>query len=463
MPHQSFRRGPIAFSILLGFLINSIPVHAGSIRSTWIVQFSSRQAQQLAEKELQSLVKHAGARYEPLLVQTLAVGKITVPRPISPESRHLLKEKIRRTSGLLRLEENIDFQSDESSTSPVTLSSLGTRPLLPGTPDDYFSKQWALRNEGHNEPISIDKMSPVAGVPGCDINAEKAWQINSGHPTIRIALIDSGVDYTHPDLAGNIWTNEKERMGQPGVDDDGNGYVDDIHGFNFVTHTGDPMDDRGHGTHCAGSMAARHDGHGISGVLANAQILAIKFMDGSGHGGLDAALEALEYAIRAKPSVINCSWGGDVQSEILKELIKKAGDNNIMVVAAAGNLRGRDNDANPAYPASYDFDHVISVSAHDAQAWHAHFSSWGKKSVDLAAPGSNILSTSLQSGYKVSSGTSMAAPIVTAAVALLRDTHPELSLREIHERIVNRAVPEANLKDKNASGGRLDLFRLIQN
>jgi subtilisin family serine protease len=323
------------------------------------------------------------------------------------------------------------------------------------TDDPQFSQLWGLSNTGKNEPKG------KAGVVGADINATKAWELTTGSHQIKIAVIDTGVDYNHPDLKGNIWINEKELNGKPGVDDDGNGFVDDIHGYNFAANTSDPMDGHGHGTHVAGTIGALHNnGVGVAGVMGEVTIVPVKFLDDSGSGTLEAALKAIDYATELNVDIMSNSWGGGGRSQALEDAIKRASDKGIIFTAAAGNS-STDNDATPSYPASYDVPNVVSVAALTAQNDLASFSSYGKNSVHIAAPGQNILSTVKGGGYEIMSGTSMATPHVSGVLGLLLAKEGRMPHEVMKERLTMTGVPVAALRGKTQTASRIDAYNLL--
>lgn len=318
--------------------------------------------------------------------------------------------------------------------------------------DPMLEKLWGLRNFGQNDKSSLSPMGP--GIEGIDIDAERAWEITQGSEDIIIAVIDTGVDYNHPDLQENIWTNTAELNGQAGVDDDGNGFVDDIYGYNFVTTAGaaDPKDDHGHGTHCAGTIGARgDDGKGIVGVTWKAKLMSLKFLSASGSGSLEGALRSIDYATKMGAHIMSNSWGGGGFSQALKESIERAHAAGIVFVAAAGNSSA-DNDTRPAYPATYDVPNVISVAAMDNRGQLASFSSYGKRTVHVAAPGVNVFSSVLRNGYDTWSGTSMATPHVSGIAALLLANEPTMTNVEVKERLIRTARPLPGLKNKTRSG-----------
>lgn len=330
-----------------------------------------------------------------------------------------------------------------------------------------FSKQWALQNLGKNEPVSTTQMSPLDGVVGADLNMLKAWQLTKGSKDIVIAVIDTGVNYEHEELEDNMWVNLAEKNGRRGVDDDGNGFVDDIHGYDFVGDDGKPKDANGHGTHCAGVIGASHSKGKIYGAMKDVSIMAVAMMDRRGRGKLEQSIKAVGYAIENGADVLSNSWGSRGYSEILENLIKKANEKGIVVVAAAGNARFNNNDDSPTYPATYNSPNIISVAAYNAQERHAAYSSYGPNTVHVSAPGTNIISTYIRKRryrevYRVTSGTSMATPYVAGLVGLYLSHHGKgKSPEEIKNILINSSVPATDLTDKTVSGGRVDAYQFL--
>ena len=324
--------------------------------------------------------------------------------------------------------------------------------------DASFSKQWGLSNNGKNGGI----FSP--GIAGEDINAMKAWDITkgaTGDKTIKIAVIDTGVEYTHPDLKAQMDVNLAELNGKPGVDDDGNGYVDDIYGYDFANKDGDPADGHGHGTHCAGVIGAGHNNIGVAGVMANVKIVAIKFLSDKGSGETIDAIAAIDYAIKRGVNVMSNSWGGGDKEQSLLDAITAAEQAGITFVAAAGN-ESNNNDSTPSYPANYDVSNVISVGSYTSAGAKSSFSNYGLKTVHVTAPGSTILST-YKGSYANLSGTSMATPHVSGVVGLLLSKEPGLTPAEIRERLIRTSTQTTKLKSSSLSGGRVDAYRALMN
>jgi len=317
--------------------------------------------------------------------------------------------------------------------------------------DPLFPKQWDLNNTGQLTGTST---------PGPDIGALAAWNITTGSSSVVIAVIDSGVDYNHVDLAANMWVNPSE-CNTNGLDNDGDGYVNDCHGINAITHTGDPMDDFFHGTHVAGTIGAvGNNALGLTGINWNVSILACKFLDSSGNGTDADAITCLDYVALKKDSGVNIvasnnSWGATTNSQALHDAIVAQRMRGILFVAAAGNgdPAGMDNDQMPVYPCSYDLSNVICVaSAIDSISL---FSNYGLGTVHLAAPGEAIWSTVLNNGYDSYDGTSMATPHITGVIGLLKAQDPARDWRALKNLVLAGAVPPTQGKIPTLTGGRL--------
>lgn len=316
-----------------------------------------------------------------------------------------------------------------------------------GQPNDpRFAEQWALNNLGKN-----------GGKELADIGALHAWTKTQGSEKVVVAVLDSGVDYTHEDLVANMWTRPDA---VPEYNDEELGSFDDVHGFDADANAGDPMDDNGHGTHCAGIIGAEGDNaKGVVGINWNVSIMPLKFLGRGGFGTTKNAIEAINYAIDRKQKgvnvrVINASWGSTQYSRALEAAIRAAGEQGILFVAAAGN-NGTDNDKRAHYPSNYNLPNVISVAALDRTDSMASFSNFGVKTVHIAAPGREILSTWLGDAYREASGTSMAAPYVSGVAALILASEPNLSVAKLRERILGSVDKIPSLESKVASGGRL--------
>ncbi len=387
-------------------------------------------------------------------------------------SYFLLKTHSLATSSLVSLLENqpeVDFAEPnyiyKMIGSTPTLESILTGSLSENyssmaPTDPLYGKLWGLKNTGSNEPDRNGGNSTTPGVSGADVEAEKAWSITRGSKKVVVAVIDTGIDYNHPDLKNNIWTNEKEIPGN-NIDDDSNGYVDDIHGWNAHGKNGNPMDGNSHGTHCAGTIGAEHNnGIGVAGVMSDVTLMAVKFLSDEGSGSLADAVEAIDYATKMNVDVMSNSWGGGGFSQALENSIKAAKEKGIVFVAAAGNDNSN-NDSRPSYPATYQVDNVISVASHTAQDVLSSFSNFGKRSVHVAAPGSNILSSTPNGEYKVYSGTSMATPHVSGVVGLFISELGRVPVLELRNRLMATTVPVSSYRKTTVAGGRVSAYNFL--
>ncbi|MCL1124547.1 S8 family serine peptidase [Shewanella surugensis] len=326
-----------------------------------------------------------------------------------------------------------------------------------GAPDDpSFISLWGMHNTGQD-----------GGTADADIDAVEAWDISTGDSNIVIGVIDTGVDYNHEDLQANIWTNPNEIAGN-GIDDDGNGVIDDIHGFSAVNNNGDPMDGNGHGTHVSGTIGAKgNNGVGVAGVNWDVTIVGCQFLDASGSGSTEGAIACIDYMTDLKINhgvdikATNNSWGGGGFSQALKDSIDAAGDAGILFFAAAGNS-AVDNDVNPHYPSSYDSEALMSIASTDRNDNMSSFSQWGLTSVDMGAPGSSILSTTPSNGYSTYSGTSMATPHMAGAAGLVWSVNPDLSPVEMKQLLMESGDTNADLIGKTVAGTRLNVANALE-
>jgi len=333
----------------------------------------------------------------------------------------------------------------------IHLENAPEGPLVPIFPSDpQFSDQWALANSGQK-----------GGKQGADISAGLAWATTTGSDKVVVAVLDTGVDYTHEDLVENMWVRPATM--EPYHDSE-LGTIDDLNGYNAIDNASDPMDDNGHGTHCAGIIGAEGENNiGIAGVNWKVQIMPLKFMNAGGFGTTKDAIEAINYVINRKKAgvnvrIISASWGSTQKSRALGDVIRKAYENDILFVAAAGNS-STDNDRTPHYPSSYP--NVISVAALDRHDQLASFSNFGAKSVMIGAPGVDILSTWLGNEYEEKSGTSMATPVVSGVAALLVAQNPNISVEDLSKRLMASTDPIVALKGKTVSGGRINAAKAL--
>ena len=368
--------------------------------------------------------------------------------------RWQLKEsagKVLREQVLTRLREEPEVEWAEPNYSRYPL-------IVPN--DQMFDSQWHLVNTGQS-----------GGTPGADIQAVDAWDMTTGDSDVVVAILDSGIDYTHPDLRKNMWHNPGEDWtaedtpGNNGIDDDHNGYIDDYYGIDAANDSGNPIDTYGHGTHVAGIVgAAGNNGVGITGVTWHVQLMALKFLDP--YGSVADEIECISYILDQKEKgipvrVVNASFGDSLSSRFEKEAIESLMSAGIMMSTSAGNA-GSDLDGwKNSYPASYAHQNIISVAASDNNDRLASFSNYGFHSVDVAAPGVEILSTYLNGSYNTLIGTSMAAPQVSGTLALLHAQKP-LSVEEARERILRGVDQNDYLSGRLFSNGRLNVFKALR-
>jgi subtilisin family serine protease len=361
--------------------------------------------------------------------------QLVAPRP--GISRSKLIERLERSTKVLYAEPDY--------------ARVGT--LIPTDP--YFDVQWGLHNTGQS-------VAGVRGTADADIDGPEAWDLITGSPTAAVAVVDSGIDYGHPDLQANVWTNAGESGNgreANGLDDDGNGYVDDWRGWDWVEADNDPLDLNGHGTHVAGTIGAKgDDGTGVAGVSWSARLLPLRALDAEGTGYVSDVIEAYLYAESKQVKLVNASLGSSGFSQAERDAIASAPET--LFVVAAGN-DGEDNDLFGHYPCNYTLDNVICVAASDQSDALAYFSDYGKVTVDLAAPGVRVASTWLGGQWAFASGTSMATPHVAGAAALALAQRPGSSTGDLKQAILGSVDQRPALQNKVATGGRLNAYRAV--
>jgi thermitase len=397
------------------------------------------------QKSLMNLKSYGAelARTIELSAETLHVVKVDYSKSLDSTINSLLSDP-----NVVYAEPNFIYTIVHPiAPTPVEnfLASLAPAPLeLNYTPNDpQFGRLWGLRNTGDNEPNGR-----VAGVAGADIKAIQAWDLTRGSRDVTIAVIDTGIDYRHEDLRDNMWVNPDPN-------------AEDVHGYNFVNNTGNPWDGNGHGTHCAGTIGAIHNNAlGVAGVMADVSLVAVKFLSDAGSGTTENAIRAVDYATRLNVDIMSNSWGGGGRSQALEDAISRANDAGILFIAASGNS-GTNNDTRPHYPSNYNLPNVISVAATTAQDTLASFSTFGRNTVHIAAPGHNVLSSIQNNRYAVFSGTSMAAPHVSGALGLLLAQEGRMPIEEARERLLATTDPLASLRGRTVNGGRLNAHNLL--
>jgi thermitase len=381
-------------------------------------------------------------------------GLVAIDDLDNADAQKVAEQYSAMSDAVLYAEPNFQIKLDDPANTfaPIDSSSRENDPAGPNDP--MFNDQWALSNLGQN-----------GGKQNADISALKAWQKTTGSNKVVIAVLDSGVDYTHQDLVSNIWFRPDNI---PQYTDSELGTFNDEHGFNLTDNVSDPMDDNGHGTHCAGIIGAEgNNDEGIAGINWNVQIMPLKFLGRGGFGTTKDAIEAINYAIDRKQKgvnirVISASWGSTQYSKALEDTIRAAGEAGILFVAAAGN-DGTSNDKRPHYPSNYDLPNVISVAATDKNDQLASFSNFGVKTVHIAAPGREILSTWLGDQYREASGTSMATPYVSGVAGLILAAEPDLTVAKLRERLLKSVDKIESLNGKIESGGRLNAAKALGN
>ncbi len=324
-----------------------------------------------------------------------------------------------------------------------------TTQTAPG--DTFFSYQYAWENSD-----------------GADVRATEAWDEARGRFTVIVASIDTGVDYLHPDLGLNIWTNPGEAGAHcyDGIDNDHNGFVDDCRGWNFIANNNDPRDDSNHGTHTSGTIGAlTNNAQGVAGANWDVQIMPVKCFDSTGSGTTAGAISAIDYAVGNGAVVLNNSWGATSHDPALLEAIRRAQAHGVLFIASAGNtsLSGSNNDVVPFFPCSYSEsntftsfdppDNILCAASTDSNDDLAADSNFGSATVQLGAPGVSILSTIRSGGYAFMSGTSMATPHVTGGAALLKGCRATLNYASVKNILMQTARPDPALTGKTVTGG----------
>lgn len=376
-------------------------------------------------------------------------------------------------------------EADKKKDNPA----IPTAPQPTSGDDPLYNKQWGM----------------------IDNRVKEAWKGNLLSPMVQkpmvVAVIDTGVDYTHEDLLPNMWRNPGEtgtdaqgrNKETNGVDDDNNGFVDDVVGWDFASNDNKPYDlavdpmqllmgggNPGHGTHCAGNVgAAANNGKGVVGVAPNVKIMALRFLTEKGGGTTADAIKSIKYAVDNGALITSNSWGSEgedpdagEENKALRDMIQYAEDKGTLFIAAAGNGHSgvgydNDTDAKPSYPASYDHESIISVAALDNQDQLGAFSNWGARTVDIGAPGVKVFSTTVGNNYSDTvidlmgftaywDGTSMATPHVSGAAALYWAAHPEKDWRQVKAAIYQSVKQIPSLKGKVTTGGKLDVLKLMQ-
>lgn len=352
----------------------------------------------------------------------------------------------------------VNVQPGMSTKDALSLLSSNSQVLY--AEPNYIVSTTAIPNDPRfAELYGLDNNGQTGGTTDADIDAPEAWDSQTGTDVV-VAVIDTGLDYNHEDIAGNVWSNPGE-IPNNGIDDDNNGYIDDTRGWDFVNDDNDPFDDNDHGTHVSGTIAAvGNNGIGVAGVNWSARIMPLKFLSARGSGSTADAISALDYAVMMGARISNNSWGGGAFSQALFDSIAAAQTAGHLFVAAAGNSSAN-TDTSPSYPASYDLDNIVSVAATDDNDALASFSNFGALSVDLGAPGVSILSTTPANTYSSFSGTSMASPHVAGVAALVLAEDPSLDLVGLKAVLMDSVDAISALAGITVTGGRLNAANAV--
>ena len=364
------------------------------------------------------------------------LGWVAIDLPAAEGERSALDGEMQLMTGLKALQSTDAFES----TEPDYVLTRAGDPIEEGYVNGWL---WGLNNTGQN-----------GGRAGIDIGAPKAWDVTTGSTDVLVAVIDTGIRHTHQELRNQMWVNPDE-IADNGIDDDGDGYVDNVHGIDVINNDGDPMDDHGHGTHCAGTIgASANDGYAHVGVAWQVRLMGCKFLSAQGSGYTSGAVTCIDFAVSKGAKVLSNSWGGGGFSQSLYDAIKRSQDAGVLFIAAAGNS-GLNTDNSPSYPSAYDLDNIIAVAAIDRTGGLASWSNYGKATVDLGAPGVDIFSTVADSdeSYAYYSGTSMATPHVAGVMALLLAHDGSLNAAQAKARLLNTSVFLDSLRDRTVSGG----------
>lgn len=338
----------------------------------------------------------------------------------------------------------LQVRSELSQNTSVGAIDLNYKMTVDFSRDPLSTELWGLNNTGQS-----------GGRVDADIDLPEAWRFQTGSPNVTVAVIDTGIDYRHPDLAANIWRNTREIPGN-GVDDDRNGFVDDVNGFDFANRDNNPWDDNGHGTHVAGTIGAVGNNNvGVAGINRNVKLMPLKSFGSNGSASLLNIVSAVNYATTMGAKIINASFGGGGYSQAMFDAVQRANRSGVLFVAAAGN-NGRNTDFQPQFPAAYNLPNVISVAATDRFDQRANFSNYGRNTVDLGAPGVDVVSTLPNNRYGSLDGTSMAAPHVAGVAALLYAQNQTRSATEVRDLIFQSGDRTAAMQNITSTGTRLN-------
>ncbi len=345
----------------------------------------------------------------------------------------------------------------ETTTSIQAQQSLNE--LKANSNVSYVEKNSSVYSLGENQPLSDDPLVPKQDWVSY-LKLAEAWQITKGSRSNVVAIIDSGTSLEHPDLKNQLWNNSKD-LPANGIDDDDNGYIDDVVGWNFVDDNNSPQDPQFHGTHVSGIIGAQgNNSVGMAGINWNISLMTLQALNKEGKGSLSAIIKSIAYAVKNGAKIINASWATRSYSPALYDAIQWATSHGVLVVAGAGNDR-ENIDHKPAYPAAFDFPGVVSVAAAKVPGLLASFTNFGNFSVDLAAPGFAIWSTAYDS-WGTASGTSMAAPMVTGVAALILSMDPTLAMIDLRNAILNSVDPSGMYIKTSSTEGDINAAKAVK-
>ena len=410
-----------------------------STYQNFIVKFKDENKSQNEDKTSAALQPSGNAvrvfNVKGVTFKVLAQNTHTLSLDMPAEDRRKYIQDLRSDQSIEYIEPDYPIQA---------IDTLSEDDITAETNDPYFSKQWMHQN----------------------VQTEKAWTITTGSKNIVVAVLDSGIDYTHKDLKNNMWINPQEKIN--GIDDDNNGYIDDVYGWNFVSNNANPKttSKSNHGSHVAGIIGATGSNNtGVVGMAPNVRMMALRFIGDTGTGSTSGAIRGIDYAISKHVFAINNSWGSSGTSRSLGDAISRAEKAGILFLVAAGNGSnhiGFNIDRTPWYPASYSNSNVISVAASKTDDNLTAFSNFGLSKVDVAAPGAQILSTISNQAYQNMSGTSMATPLVTGLAVLVKAANPKLTYKQVIQVIRQSVDKKASLTNKVASGGRVNAYKAVK-
>jgi thermitase len=462
----------------IAIIIVGIAGIVGQVRN-WQISVNERQAATVKQLTKAVAVKRSASESEPEVLVKFRPGVTSAEiKKVVAKNNDRVEDVIEIVKGLVSIDDldNLDAKTvaDQYSKMPdlveyaepnmkiklddptsevakdLPLRANDENPLIPNDP--LFEEQWALNNVGQE-----------GGKKNAHLSALKAWAKTQGNQEVVVAVLDSGVDFTHRDLISNMWFRPDN---VPRYQDEELGTFNDERGFNATENATDPMDDNGHGTHCSGIIGAEgNNDEGISGINWKVEIMPLKFIGRGGFGTTKDAIEAINYAVDRKRNgvnvrVINASWGSTLKSKPLEDAIRAAGEEGILFVAAAGN-NSTNNDNRAHYPSNYDLPNVLSVAALDRNDELASFSNFGVKTVHIAAPGKAIVSTWLNDAYREASGTSMATPYVAGVAALILASEPSLTVEQLRERVLKSVDKVDTLSGRVETGGRINAAKAL--